>query len=115
VTISTFVHREPFSSREGLDARIVEGSAITDKRSLLGEMATALDFPAYFGYNWDAFEECLRDAPKFNAPGALTVVLRDSENVRRQLPEEFEMLLRIWADTTPTSAREGLQMHLVVA
>lgn len=33
----------------------------TDKASFLVAVARDLGFPAYFGHNWDAFEECARD------------------------------------------------------
>jgi hypothetical protein len=31
------------------------------KQKLLGVLANRLHFPRYFGWNWDALEECLRD------------------------------------------------------
>jgi len=34
---------------------------ITNKRDLLSELSSKLKFPNYFGYNWDALDECLRD------------------------------------------------------
>ena len=36
-------------------------AGIVTKKQLLAILALGLDFPSYFGWNWDAFEECLRD------------------------------------------------------
>ena len=38
-----------------------DGRAITDKESFLRMAAAAMNFPDYFGRNWDAFEECITD------------------------------------------------------
>jgi len=38
-----------------------DGQAITDKESFLRMAAAVLEFPSYFGKNWDAFEECVTD------------------------------------------------------
>ena len=35
--------------------------AARGKRKLLGVLSRGLRFPHYFGHNWDALEECLRD------------------------------------------------------
>ena len=35
--------------------------AARGKEKLLGVLASSLRFPKYFGWNWDALEECIRD------------------------------------------------------
>lgn len=42
-----------------------------DKSSLLDVVARDLEFPAYFGHNWDAFADCLADIT--GDPGVLLV------------------------------------------
>ncbi|MEO6999474.1 MAG: barstar family protein [Terracoccus sp.] len=46
----------------GYDVRVVDAStAGTDKATVLREFATALALPRWFGHNWDALLDCLRD------------------------------------------------------
>src|SRR6185437_1121817 len=43
-------------------ARVVRlHRSVRSKRALLAEYAQQLSLPNYFGWNWDALEECLRD------------------------------------------------------
>ena len=39
----------------------LDGREIRDKQSFLQKMAEVMRFPDYFGYNWDALEECITD------------------------------------------------------
>lgn len=41
----------------------LNATTVDSKASFLRAAAGAMAFPAYFGHNWDAFEECLRDLP----------------------------------------------------
>ncbi len=40
---------------------VLDGNEISDKASFLNEAAKVMDFPKYFGKNWDAFEDLLND------------------------------------------------------
>lgn len=61
--------------RAGLRCFALDGEGITDKASFLRACAEALAFPAYFGRNWDAFEECLTDPSAMPANGYRGYVL----------------------------------------
>ena len=45
----------------GWGIRIVDGAVMADRAALFDAFATACDFPEWFGRNWDAFADCLRD------------------------------------------------------
>lgn len=44
-----------------LNVVILDGSKMRDSQSLFREFADKLQFPDYFGFNWDAFDECIAD------------------------------------------------------
>lgn len=54
-------------------ARIDLGVA-RDKPALLKEVARALEFPDWFGANWDALEDCLTDLSWHKARGHLLLI-----------------------------------------
>ena len=59
-------------------ARVVRIPAgIGTKKQLLAILALGLDFPSYFGWNWDAFEECLRDLSWIPTPANIVLIHHD--------------------------------------
>ena len=46
---------------------------LTNKRRLFAIFVRELDFPSYFGWNWDAFEECLCDLSWLHNQGVFIV------------------------------------------
>ena len=46
---------------QGIQVFYLDGSNINDKKSFLNKTAEVMQFPNYFGHNWDAFDECITD------------------------------------------------------
>lgn len=52
----------------------VDLNGATDKAALLARLAAALQFPAWFGGNWDALEDCLSDLSWSPAQGHVLLI-----------------------------------------
>ena len=78
----------------GFVIRRIDGKRCRTKEALLAEFARALDFPDYFGGNWDALEECLGDLEWLPAAGYV-VIVGDADLVLPGQDEEFETLVSI--------------------
>jgi hypothetical protein len=59
-SMSSFRFEDPAPATSPAVVAEVRGGVAT-KEALLDELYKALLFPEYFGDNWDAFEECIRD------------------------------------------------------
>jgi hypothetical protein len=60
-------------------------------RGLLAEIAEALEFPDYFGHNWDALEECLVDLELLSGRGYV-FVFTEAELILPDEEDEFATL-----------------------
>ncbi len=69
-------------------------TGVATKEELLSRAAQALEFPAYFGGNWDAFEECVNDLAWLPARGYV-LHLRGPQSLAERAPETFATLLGI--------------------
>jgi hypothetical protein len=81
--------------------RCVDGAQAADEPGLLAAVARALDFPDYFGGNWDALDECLADLSWL--PGPATLAFRAAGLVLEQAPARRAVLLRILNDAAASS------------
>ncbi len=52
----------------------VDFARVAEKRDALAVIAASLDFPAWFGANWDALADCLADMSWAGADGYLVVI-----------------------------------------
>jgi len=81
----------------GYALRIVQGKKCTTPTGVFEEFARALEFPDYFGHNWDALEECLADLGWLPAKGYV-VLITESQSVIPGDEEAYETLLEILND-----------------
>jgi RNAse (barnase) inhibitor barstar len=77
----------------------LDGRLLGDKAALLAELGRALDFPDYYGGNWDALEECLADLSWHDGPLLLLITHADAlvDDLRENLIEIFQQAARAWA------------------
>lgn len=87
-----FSGREVDAAAESYVARLP--SKLSNRQELLEALYHQLKFPGYFGFNWDALSDCLRDFHWLDSP---TVVLVHSD-VPRLPPEELRTYISILAE-----------------
>lgn len=81
----------------GLDAVRIDLADCADKAAFLQRTARALEFPAWFGGNWDAFYDCLADLGW--RPGAGHVlVFEHADAMRRNAPEALDTAISVLRD-----------------
>lgn len=74
----------------------IDGRRVTDKAGFLRAVARTLEFPDYFGENWDALEECLTDLEWVRASG-FVVYLEHLDEFAESSPDDFDAALEIFA------------------
>lgn len=84
-------------SPNGYALRAIKGAKCQTTAGLLTEFARALDFPDYFGHNWDALEECLADLEWLPAKGYI-LLITDAMHVLPDDEEEYETFLEVLRD-----------------
>lgn len=107
----------PEEVKDGLDSiggMIAVGSVanVRSDKDLFAAVASAMQFPEYFGSNWDALDECLGDMSWFPADG-YCLVLRDAAKGWSQAPYALGCLVTAWLEAAEYWADIGTPFHLV--
>ena len=99
-------------AHQGLALAAFNGAAISDGPALLKALGKALDFPAYYGANWDAAEECLRDlAEPF--PQGCALVIDHAGILWQRLPRKMGQLVSLWLAASDDLATAGIPLQLI--
>lgn len=77
---------------QGHDVRVVDGG--TDKARVLEQFAIGLGLPTWFGHNWDALVDCLRDLTSSDGR-PVEIVWDHVERLREQDPATYRTTLEI--------------------
>ncbi len=80
--------------------------------SLMEGVANALHFPTYFGHNWDAMDECMRDLSWLEF-GGLVLMVENAGGMWEKSTCDAGMFLGIWLSAAEKWASEGKPFHLV--
>jgi len=89
---------------------VLAGDRLLNKAALLQAVAQAFDFPADYGENWDALEECLGDMSWWQGPIALLIQQADAIPL-----ETLNMFLAIFSDVAAQWAEEDRPCSLFLS
>lgn len=101
-------------AKAGVDGLVagIDGAAVQSRDELLDAIAAALEFPDYFGRNWDALDECLRDLAWLPADGYVLIV-RDAGDFWHDHPGLAGRLAESWQFCADHWRARGAAFHLV--
>jgi Barstar (barnase inhibitor) len=110
---------EPFTksvAESGGRCFLLDGGRMNEPTLLMQEFARSLEFPDYFGHNWDALEDCLGDLGWLDERLTHFVIWIDrwEHCASPMLLEVLEQAVTLWADgATPlyvllSGDRQGL-------
>jgi RNAse (barnase) inhibitor barstar len=84
-----------------------------DKDALLERLALSLEFPDWFGHNWDALQDCLTDLSWQPAEGHI-VILERCDGFRADHGEDFATALQVFAAASDYWREEGVPFWTLV-
>lgn len=90
----------------------IDGATIRVKQELFSAMAKALRFPDWFGANWDALNDCLRDLEWLPGEGCVLIV-RNATELWRAATSLAGGLVETWLVCAEFWMEQDFPFHLV--
>jgi len=90
----------------------IDGDSIIDKQSFFTEFAVKMKFPDYFGYNWDAFNDCITDLEWLNQNGFI-ILYRNFNKFKTNQPEEWKIANDVLLDTVAYWKEQNIPMAVI--
>ena len=93
---------------------IMEGSIynIVTEDELFNIIAQFMNFPSYFGKNWDALSDCLKDMQWAPAKGYV-LILRDSVDAWSKNPYMWGIFIEVWMAVSEFWRDFDIPFHLI--
>ncbi|MEV0640547.1 barstar family protein [Streptomyces sp. NPDC050619] len=88
---------------------------VTDKAGLMDRCARALELPDWFGRNWDALADSLRDHtvwPEGAVEQGLLIVVRNWRPYEKARPDEWDVAREVFAEAAGRESRLTVALAL---
>jgi RNAse (barnase) inhibitor barstar len=95
----------------GLRCARIDLRGCLQKDDLLERIAAALEFPAWFGQNWDALLDSLADPGDPDVPGRV-LVFEHAGELRGAQPEIFSTLVAVLGDAAAAWEARGASLRV---
>jgi len=84
-----------------------------DRDAFFSRVAEALEFPFWFGGNWDAFFDCLTDLSWLPSRGHVLVLLNTAQ-MRRDAPEAFDTATSIMQEAAQAWQKRDGSLRVIM-
>jgi RNAse (barnase) inhibitor barstar len=74
---------------------VINGRNCKNDVDLFHEFARTMNFPSYFGNNWDAFSECIGDLEWISAPAYVIYIINAEKLLEGEEESKFKILIEI--------------------
>jgi hypothetical protein len=91
----------------------LRGDGLRTEEDLLRALAAAMAFPDYFGMNWDAALDCLRDLEDRQPAHGYVLFVHEAEWLWRHCSHQTGALVEVWLSAAEECGVEGVPLHLV--
>ncbi|WP_394843252.1 barstar family protein [Pendulispora brunnea] len=98
----------------GLFIGMLRGRRMRRREGLFEQFGALLQFPDYFGENWDAFLDCMRDLAWLRTDGVVLVVLDAVQVLADVEPNELDIFIDVLSDAAESCADSEMPFHVVL-
>lgn len=91
----------------------LDAARVRDKKTFLEKAARTLEFPGYFGHNWDAFEECVNDLSWAPASGYILLFQAPERMIKNARPE-WDIAVEILATAVNNWIEQGVPFYVLL-
>lgn len=104
--------RDPLAAA-GISQFDLRGGGIRTETDLFRALAAAMAFPDYFGMNWDAVRDCLRDLRDRQPAKGYVLFVHEADWLWRRCFPHMGVLIGVWLAAAEEWGAEGVPLHLV--
>src|SRR5260370_28422543 len=100
--------------------RMIRGQKAKTTADLFDEFAAALQFPCYFGENWDAFDECVTALAWLPGNAYVLLIVRSIQLLDQEPADQLQLFLKTlqnagqeWSKPAPHAPRPARAFHVL--
>ncbi len=91
----------------------IDGKDVTNKAKFIKAAAETMNFPDYFGDNWDAFDDCINDLSWLSANGYI-LLYTHPDNFAKNDPSEWSIALDVFQEAVEYWAGTDIPMYVLL-
>jgi RNAse (barnase) inhibitor barstar len=100
------------TSKNSLCLFYMDGRSISDEQTFFKKISSVMRFPDYFGHNWNAVEECIRDL-SWSQASEYIIIYENFEVLAQKDPKAFDIAKSIFQEARDYWREQNIKMHIL--